>query len=454
LPAATLAAYQHAGGVWILGVVAGSAAMNDHLIQIGKKSIYGGEADFGLRVEDARQHTYLIGKTGSGKTTLLRNLILQHIAAGHGVALLDPHGDLADELLDHYPPGRADDLVYFNPADTDFPIGFNPLAQVPPAQRPLVASGLTSAFKSIWRDSWGPRLEYILHHALAALLECPNTSLLGVNRMLADERYRNWVVAQVRDPFIRAFWTDEFANYDPRFMREVIAPIQNKLGQLMLNPALRNILGQVRSKIDLRFMMDTGRVFIANLAKGRLGAEQANLLGALLTAQFQHAAMTRADIPEGDRRDFFLLIDEFHNFTTDSFATILAEARKYRLCLTLSHQYIDQLLLPIRQAVFGNVGTLISFRIGHTDAAVMAAEFGDVFVASQFADLERYEVLVRVLEHGATREPFHGVTHPPMHLGKGRRHKLIAHTRQKFACPLGTVENRLRRWLANPCYDQ
>lgn len=406
--------------------------MNDHVIQIGKTFTYGGDADFGLRVEDARQHTYLIGKTGSGKTTLLRNLILQHIAAGHGVALLDPHGDLADELLDHFPPSRADDLIYFNPADTDFPIGFNPLAQVPPAQRPLVAAGLTSAFKSIWRDSWGPRMEYILHHALAALLECPNTSLLGVNRMLADERYRKWVVGQVRDPFIRAFWTDEFAKYEPRFMREVIAPIQNKLGQLMLNPAIRNILGQVRSRIDLRYMMDSGRVFIANLAKGRLGADQANLLGALLTAQFQHAAMTRADTPEEERRDFFLLIDEFQNFTTDSFASILAEARKYRLSLTLSHQYIDQLLPPIRQAVFGNVGTLISFRIGHTDAAVMAAEFGQAFPAARFADLGRFEVLVRVLEYGTTREPFQGKTHPPLHLGRGRRHRLITCSRQNF----------------------
>jgi hypothetical protein len=427
--------------------------MTDDLqtIRLGTRDHYVHTADFGLSVEDARQHIYIVGKTGSGKTTLLRDLILQHLAAGRGVALLDPHGDLAEQLLDHYPPSRADDLVYFNPGDTDFPVGFNPLAQVPPDQRPLVAAGLTGAFKSIWRDSWGPRLEHILSHALAALLECPNTSLLGVNRMLADENYRAWVVRQVKDPFVRAFWTEEFANYDPRFMREAIAPIQNKLGQLMLSPALRHILGQVGTKINLRHMMDTGRVFIANLSKGRLGTEPSNLLGALLTAQFQHAAMTRADTPEENRRDFFLVIDEFHNFTTDSLAATFAEARKYRLSLTVAHQYLDQILPPIRQAVFGNVGTIVCFRVGHTDAAVLEAEFGRAFVTSQFADLNRFEVLVRTLQHGIPCEPFRGTTPPASHHRHNRRERLIARSREKYAVARLTMETRLRRWMTRTC---
>jgi hypothetical protein len=427
--------------------------MSEDPIYFGQRIAYASEIPFGIGGADARRHIYIVGQTGAGKSTLLRNVIVQHIAAGHGVALLDPHGDLADELLDHFPAARADDLIYFHPADTDFPVAFNPLANVPAAQRPLAAAGLVSAFKSIWRDSWGPRLEYILANTLAALMAVPNTSLLGVNRMLADAGYRAWVVRQVRDPFVRAFWTEEFARYDPRFLREAVAPIQNKLGQLLLSPALRNILGQVRTKIDLRFVMDTGRVFIANLAKGKLGTEPANLLGALLAAQFQHAALTRADMPEADRRDFHLLIDEFHNFTTDSFATALAEARKYRLNLVLAHQYLDQLTPEVRAAVFGNVGTVIAFRVGHLDAAALADEFGQEFRAEQFADLDRHEILVRTLNDGVPGAPFRGRTLPPLAGRPARREKLLRHGRQKFATPRAKVEARLLGWLGNACYD-
>ncbi|MBI5771956.1 MAG: type IV secretion system DNA-binding domain-containing protein [Verrucomicrobia bacterium] len=428
--------------------------MNPDVIHFGQRHSYGADVPFGLGVADARRHTYILGQTGSGKTTLLKSILLQLIAAGQGVALLDPHGDLAEELLDHFPPARADDLVYFDPADADFPVGFNPLANVPPAERPLVTAGLISAFKSIWRDSWGPRLEYILAHTLAALLEAQNTSLLGVNRMLSDEGYRAWIVRQVRDPFVRAFWTDEFARYDPRFLREAIAPIQNKLGQLLLSPLLRNILGQVGPKVDLRFMMDHRRVLIANLGKGRLGAEPANLLGALLAAQFQHAAMTRANRPEAERCDFNLVIDEFHNFTTDSLATALAEARKYRLSLTLAHQYLDQLTPETRSAVFGNVGTLVAFRVGFSDARVLAEEFGGAFAPQQFADLDRFEILVRTLRDGTPWEPFRGRTGLPALAPHARRETLRRRSREKYARPRALVEARLGRWRSNPGYNQ
>src|ERR1051325_5790569 len=421
--------------------------MSDPLIHIGTRSDWGGESLFGIRIEDARHHTYLIGKTGSGKTTLLRNLFLQHLYMGNGLALLDPHGDLAEELLDHFPTSRADDLVYFNPSDLDFPISLNLLANIPPDKRHLVASGITSAFKGIWRDSWGPRLEYILYNALAALLDCPNTSLLGINRLLTDAAYRGWVIRQVKDPFVRKFWAEEFAGYDPRFLREAIAPIQNKIGQFLMSPPIRNILGQVRMKIDLRFMMDTGRVFIANLSTGKLGADKANLLGSLLTTQFQLAAMSRADSPEHKRPDFHLFVDEFHNFTTDSFAAVLAEARKYRLSLTLSHQYIDQLSLPVRQAVFGNVGTLISFRIGHSDAETLEKEFGMAFPAQYFIDLDRYELLVKLLVDGITTEPFRGKSLPPIENRVGRRVTLIRRSRERFATSRVNVEQRLARWM-------
>ena len=420
---------------------------NEPHITIGERHGWGDSQSFGISEVDQRQHVYVIGKTGSGKTTLLRNLIIQHIILGHGVGLIDPHGDLAEEILHHIPPHRSDHLVYFNPGDLDFPIGLNLLANVVPDDRPLVTSGTVGAFKGIWRDSWGPRLEYILYNAVAALLDCRNASLLGVNRMLTDPKYRTGVIRQIRDPFIRSFWAEEYAGYDPRFQREAIAPIQNKLGQFLLSPVIRNILGQVKTKVSIPFVMDNERLFIANLSKGRLGHDKANLLGSLLTTQFQLSAMARANRPEEQRLDFYLFIDEFQNFSTDAFASILAEARKYRLCLTLSHQYIDQLSLPVRQAVFGNVGTLITFRIGHPDAEVIAQEFGETFPASAFADLDRFEAVVKLLENGTNSTPFRAKMFPPLENRTGRRDKLIARSRERFATPRVLVESKLNRWI-------
>lgn len=430
------------------GVEAGSEAMSNPTIYIGERENWGQPSLFGLDLADQRQHVYIIGKTGCGKTTLLRNMILQHLGHGSGLALIDPHGDLAEELLDHFPPSRADDLVYFNPSDLEFPIGMNLLANVPPDERHLVASGITAAFKSIWRDSWGPRMEYILYNALIALLDCPNTSLLGVNRMLTDADYRAWVVRQVKDPFVRNFWTEEFASYDARFAREAIAPIQNKIGQFLMNPPIRNILGQVKCRINFRFMMDTGRVFIANLSKGKLGADKANLLGSLLATQFQMAAMSRADIPEDRRRDFHLFIDEFHNFTTDSFAAVLAETRKYGFFMTLSQQHLDQNSPEVRQAVFGNAGTMITFRIGHTDAELLAKEFANTFIPAQFVELDRYQVFVRLLENGVASTPFRARTLPALENRHRRRHKLIHRSRERFSALRCNVEIKLNRWVA------
>ena len=420
---------------------------DDTFIHLGERAGWGKTEPFGLGAADRRHHLYVIGKTGSGKTTLLRNMILQHLVHGDGVGLIDPHGDLAEDLLHHLPPWRADHLVYFNPGDLDFPIGLNLLANVPRDERHLVASGIISAFKSLWRDSWGPRLEYILYNALAALLECPNTSLLGVNRLLTDDRYRAWVVRQVEDPFIRAFWAEEFASYDARFVREAIAPIQNKVGQFLLNPVIRNILGQVQCRVSFPFLMDTRRLFIANLSKGRIGHDKANLLGSLLVTQFQLAAMARATQAENERQDFYLFIDEFQNFTTDAFAAMLAEARKYRLCLTLSHQYLDQLTLPIRQAVFGNVGSLVAFGVGGADAELLAREYGDTHIPRQFVDLQRFEVLVKLMQEGRAGEPFAGTTAAPLQNRIGRSSRLVQHSRTRFATPRDLVERKLDRWM-------
>jgi hypothetical protein len=420
---------------------------DDDTVWLGQRHTWGGIRPFGLRRADRRQHLYAVGKTGTGKSTLLRNLILQDIAAGEGVGLIDPHGDLADEILDHIPRWRTDHVIYFDPADCDYPVGFNLLRCAPEQARHLVASGVVGAFKSIWRDSWGPRLEYILYAATAALLDCDNATILGVQRVLSDRRYRDWVVGQVKDPAVRGFWQREFANYEPRLMTEAIAPVQNKVGQLLMAAPLRNILGQVRCRFDPAFFMDNGRIFIANLSKGRLGEDKSNLLGAILVNQFQLAAMARATRPENDRRDFYLYIDEFHNFTTDTFASILSESRKYKLCLALSHQYCAQLRDEIREAVFGNVGTLVSFRVGEADGQVLEREYGPGFGTDRFTDLANHEVLVKLLVEGEAKEPFLAKTLPPQAGRHGRRENIIRRSRECYATPRLVVEEKIQRWM-------
>jgi hypothetical protein len=422
-------------------------ASESHISYIGTRYSWGQEELFGIQAEDRIRHLYTIGKTGTGKTTLLQNLIVQDIAAGRGVGVIDPHGDLAQNLLNFIPRWRTEDVVFFDPADRDHPVAFNPLDSLPPEQKHLVASGIVSAFKNVWRDSWGARTEYILYAAVAALLECQSATLLGIQRMLSDERYRDWVVRQVQDPLVRAFWVREFAEYDSRFMHEAIAPIQNKVGQLVMSPLLRNILGQVKSRINMRFMMDNGRIFIADLSKGRIGEDKSNLLGSMLVAQFQLAAMSRAETPEAKRRDFFLVIDEFQNFATDSFASILSEARKYRLGLTLSHQYVRQLREEIRDAVFGNVGSFVVFRVGQSDASVLEREFDNTYNASRFTELGNHEVCAKILVDGEHREPFMSRTLGPLGDEFGRRETIIRRSREKFSTRREIVEEKIKRWL-------
>jgi hypothetical protein len=417
------------------------------IAHIGVREMWGQQQPFGLSPADRLQHVYCVGKTGTGKTTLLRNLILQDIHAGHGIGLIDPHGDLANDLLDHIPSWRTDDVVYFNPADLNHPIGFNLLQNVPQERRHRIASGLVGAMKSIWRDSWGPRLEYILYAAIAALLDCENVSILGVQRMLVDRWYRRWVVNQCKDPVVRSFWVDEYENYDKRFMREAIAPIQNKVGQLLMAPPIRNVLGQIRRRVDPRFMMDNKRIFIANLSKGLLGEDKANLLGSLLVTSFELAALERVDTVEEKRQDFFLFIDEFHNFTTDSFATILSEARKYHLGIVLSHQYLDQVHERVRHAIFGNVGSLVSFRVGESDAHLLAHEYGRSYNSDQFSSLGNFEVMVKLLSQGRHGDPFWGRTLAPISLRSGRRTSVIRRSREKYASRKHVVEEKIARWM-------
>jgi len=416
-------------------------------VVFGLRDTWGGQKPFGLFNEDRRNHTYVIGKTGTGKSTLLKNLLVQDIESGRGVGLIDPHGDLALDLLDCIPSRRIEDVAYFDPSDPDYAVGFNMFqSKHDPG---LIASGIVTALKGIWSESWGPRLEYILYAAVAALLECENVSLLGVQRMLSDARYRAWVLRQVKDPMVKTFWTNEFENYDKRFLNEVIAPIQNKIGQIVMSPKTRNVLGQVKSKMDARFMMDNGRVFVANLSKGKLGEDKSNLLGALLVTQFHLAAMSRVDLPEDRRRDFNLVVDEFQSFSSDSFATILSEARKYRLGLTLSHQYIDQLRPEIRSAVFGNVGSLMMFRVGERDAEVLVRELGGVHSAHTLTQLPNYQAFSKLLIRGSATVPFIGATHPFRGTRHGKSETIIRRSREKFAVQTKEVDDKIRRWLRN-----
>jgi hypothetical protein len=399
-----------------------------------------------LRPHDRRHHLYTIGKSGTGKTTFLHNLIVQDICAGHGVAVIDPHGDLATDLLDCIPRNRIEDVAYFNPADMEHPVGFNLLGSTPPDNRHLVASGIVGVFKNTWRDSWGPRTEYILYAAVAALLDCDNVSLLGIQRMLSDSRYREWVVRQIKDPMVRSFWMDEFEAFNHSLRQEMVAPIQNKVGQLLMSPHLRNILGQIRSRIDARFMMDNGRIFIADVSKGKLGADKSNLMGGLLVTQFQLAAMSRANVPESERRDFFLYVDEFHSFASDSFISILSEARKYHLCLTLSHQYTDQVRPEIRDAVFGNAGSLVVFRVGQNDAELLEREFGGEYPAKRFVDLPNFEICAKLLNDGQHGNPFVARTLPEWGEHHGFSETIVRRSREKYGLPRKTIEDKIRRW--------
>ena len=421
--------------------------MNESRITIARHYYSSGNAGFGFSPSDARHHCHILGKTGSGKTALLRNLILQHIAQGHGVGVIDPHGDLVEGLLEMIPPERTRDVLYFHPSDQEHPVGFNPLAGVEPAQRPLIVSGIVEALRNLWPDSWGPRMEYILQNAIAALLHVENSSLLGINRLLTDAAYRRWVVRQVTDPFVRKFWEEEYESYDARFRREAIAPIQNKLGQFCLHPLVRNVLGQVKARVSLPHVMEHSQIFLANLSKGQLGTDKSALLGSLLVSQFQAAAMARAALPEEERKDFFLFIDEFQHFTTEAFASLLAEARKYRLNLTLSHQYLDQLSEPVRTALFGNVGSTICFRVGYRDAEWLSEEFEQTYSATQFLELGRFELFARLTQGNQQHPPIRGRSYPPVEGVFNDRNKLIRVSRERFGMPREVIEEKLRRWL-------
>ena len=401
-----------------------------------------------LDADERRRHLYVVGQTGTGKSTLLLNLLRQDLSAGAGIALLDPHGDLAEATLAHVPRSRTNDLVYINPADIERPIGFNPLSRVPDDLKPIVADGIVSAFRHVWPDSWGPRLDYILTNAVRALLDVPGATLLMLPRLLIDDTFRAQLIAQhVRDLVIRSFWTNEYESYSPSFRAEAIAPIQNKIGKALMVPTLRNMLAQPKSTITLRRLMDEGAIVICNLAKGSLGESTAHLLGALLTTSIAQAALSRADTAAADRRVFHLYVDEFQSFATESFALILSEARKYGLTLTIGHQYLDQLPERLRSAVFGNAGSFVACRAGADDAAILAAQIG-LGGPEALLDLPNFKAWARLLRRGTPTSPIRLNLYDAPPVRRQSVHRLINTSRARFGRPRSEVEARIRRYLA------
>lgn len=405
---------------------------------------------FGLKAKDRSRHVYVIGKTGMGKSTLLENIAVQDIQNGEGMAFIDPHGATAETLLDYIPEHRADDVMYFAPFDLEHPIAFNVMEDVGEDKRHLVANGLMSAFKKIWIDAWSARMEYILNNTILALLEYPDSTLLGINRMFADKTYRDEVVANITDPSVKSFWTDEYARYQERFAVEATAAIQNKVGQFVSNPLVRNIIGQPESSFDLRKMMDDKKIVIVDLSKGKVGEDNANLIGSMLITKVYLAAMSRADTRRDELEqlpNFYLYVDEFQSFANESFADILSEARKYKLNLTIAHQYIEQMSDEVRAAVFGNVGTMVTFRIGAYDAEVFEKEFAPQFTIEDLVNLGKFQIYLKLMVDGVSSAPFSAVTMGPLSKpSQSYKNIVIAKSRQKYGRPRAQVEESIKAW--------
>ena len=379
---------------------------HDRVTYLGEANHRNQRIPFGIKQTDRLAHMYAIGKTGTGKSTLLETLIRQDIRNYQGLCLLDPHGDLVEKVMEHVPEHRKDDVVYFDVTDPLQPLGYNPLKRVVPEKRPLAASGLLDVFKKMWEDAWGPRMEHLLRNAILALLDSPNATLPDILRMFYDETFRKQVCRYVTNPQVRSFWLQEYQNYSYRLRIDAAAPIQNKVGAFLANPNLFRILTRPEKAINIRRIMDEGKILLVNLSKGKIGEDSSALLGGLLVTTISLAAFSRAEMLESNRRNFFLYIDEFQNFTTMSMANMTAELRKYHVGLILANQYLHQLDPDIRYAVLGNVGTLISFRLGPKDAPFIAKEFDPKFRSIDLMNLPNYQIYLKLMIDGTPSKPF------------------------------------------------
>lgn len=402
---------------------------------------------FGIKAKDRSKHVYVIGKTGMGKSTLLENMAVQDIQNGEGIAFIDPHGGSAEKLLDYIPENRIEDVIYFAPFDMNHPIAFNVMEDVGYDKRHLVVSGLMSAFHKIWLDQWSSRMEHILGNTLLALLEYPDSTLLDVNRMYANKVFRKKVVENIKDPLVKSFWVDEFANYTERYTQDATPAIQNKIGQFTTNPLVRNVIGQPKSSFDFREIMDNKKIFIANLSKGRIGETNADLLGSMLTTKLYLSALSRADLTAPQLAklpSFYFYVDEFQSIANESFADILSEARKYKLALTIAHQYIEQMEENVRNAVFGNVGTTIVFRVGPFDAEVLETIFKPHFVIEDLVNLGFAQIYLTLMIDGVGSKPFSAVTLPPIEMPRiSYRDQVIIHSQRTYGGVRADVEKHI-----------
>lgn len=423
---------------------------DEKITYFGSTDSRGKKIKFGIKAKDRTKHTYVIGKTGMGKSTLLENMAIQDIQNGEGLAFIDPHGSTAEKLLEYIPEERIQDVLYFAPFDMEYPISFNVMENVDPDKRHLVANGLMSIFEKIWEDAWSARMAYILNNTILALLEYPDATLLSINRMLANKDYRKKVVENIQDPSVKSFWIDEFGKYTERFAAEATPSIQNKIGQFTSNALMRNIIGQPKSSFDIREMMDNKKILIINLSKGRVGEGNANLLGSMLITKIYLAAMSRADVSAAAKESlpqFYLYVDEFQSFANRSFADILSEARKYKLSLTVAHQYVEQMSEEVRAAVFGNVGTMITFRVGAIDAEVFEKEYSPTFTAEDLVNLGFTQMYLKLMIDGVSSQPFSATSLPPIEPKRMTiMDDVIVFSREHYGSPRTLVEENIKAW--------
>lgn len=415
----------------------------------GVTNFRGDNQVFGSLRKDRGRHIYVLGQTGVGKTKILELMCLSDIFYDEGFAVIDPHGDFALNMLSFIPERRIKDVVYFNPADSEHPIGFNPLEVTDPAFKTQTSSELVGVMKRLF-DSWGPRLEYILRYTILALLDYPNSTILDITRMLTEKKFRDAVISYIDDPVVKTFWTTEFASWENKFASEAVAPVLNKVGAFTANPMIRNIVGQPKSTFNIRKLMDEGKILIMNLSRGLVGEDNAAILGSMMVTKIQLATMSRADIPEDQRRPFYLYVDEFQNFATDSFAVILSEARKYQLCLTVANQYISQMQETVRDAVFGNVGSIISFRVSPDDSSFLQKYFEPQFMAADIIQMQNRSFIATMIINGEKAPAFSGNTLAMPKSQADHTALIIEHTRSSFTTPRHEVEAMIRSVSETP----
>ncbi len=424
-----------------LPVISGNDELDDEISPFGVTNFRGVNHQFGLLRSDRSRHVYIIGQTGTGKSSLLELLTLSDTFHEKGYAIIDPHGDFAVESLKFIPGSRISDVVYFNPADTAHPLSFNPLEVSDVKQKTNISSEVIGVLKRMFEDSWGPQLEHILRYTLLALLDRPNVTMLDITRMLTDKKFRNETLSYCQDPVVLQFWNVEFASWNDKFASEAIAPVLNKVGAFTANPIIRNIIGQPKSSFNIRQLMDDGKILIVNLSKGLIGEDNASILGAFMVTKIQLAAMSRSDIHDTkDRRPFYLYVDEFQNFATDSFATILSEARKYGLNLTVANQYISQMTGTVRDAVFGNVGTMISFRVSADDAPILAKQFEPNFEAQDLLQMDNRNLVINMVINGEKAPAFSAKTLDLPPVQADNTSLIIEQSRRVYSKPREEVE--------------